>query len=124
MPASANKIGNEYQEQFPCYDETPKSLIAAVAMSLAMQLTGEEDNEQAKKILSDEWASLHKAGIVPQKPKAPAVARAGSLSDPAIHRLAGICKRRDIPFRDLGDGTIMMNNQRFFTNREAERYLS
>lgn len=58
---------NEYQEAFPAYDKTPKAVIAALAMSLAMRLT-EDSPENARALLHDEWHNLHIARVLPQKP--------------------------------------------------------
>ncbi|AIR07141.1 hypothetical protein JT31_21760 [Cedecea neteri] len=62
------KIKNDYARTFPDFEVTPKAVVAAIAMSLALRLC--EDNfDDAQKLISDEWASLHTAEIVPQKPK-------------------------------------------------------
>jgi hypothetical protein len=53
---------------FPNYDQTPKAVIAAIAMSFAILLE-EENVEEAKNRILKEWSILHSNGIVPQKPK-------------------------------------------------------
>jgi hypothetical protein len=62
-----NAKTNEYQEAFPAYDRTPKAVIAALALSLAMRLS-EDDPARAEKLLRDEWRVLHQNNIVPQVP--------------------------------------------------------
>jgi hypothetical protein len=58
-------LGNEYQALFPNYSNTPKAVIAAMAVSFAIHATGED---QVPQVLKKEWEALHNAGIVPQKP--------------------------------------------------------
>jgi len=61
-------LRNEYQDLLGAdFDKTPKSVYAALAVSLAMRLNP-ESNADALKMLRDEWATLHANGIVPQKP--------------------------------------------------------
>ena len=62
------KTGNEYQDQYPSFDDTPKAVIAAIAFSLAMRLS-EDNPSEAIRLCSAEWQALHNAGIVPQKPQ-------------------------------------------------------
>lgn len=50
------------------YAETPKAVYAALAFSLAMRLS-EDDAEAARKLLADEWETLHANEIIPQKPR-------------------------------------------------------
>ena len=64
------KTWNNYADLFPNYEKTPKAVIAALAFSLAMRLE-EEDAIRAVELLEEEWLALHRAGIVPQKPRAP-----------------------------------------------------
>ncbi len=59
---------NEYQEQYPRFDATPKAVIAAIAYSLALQLT-EDNHDAARELIMDEWGTLHQNRIIPQKPK-------------------------------------------------------
>jgi hypothetical protein len=57
------------------YRKTPKSVYAAIAMSLANVLDGDDpigatgDMARVCEILRDEWQALHNCGIVPQQPK-------------------------------------------------------
>lgn len=67
MPQGIKK-SNEYAGSYPGFTETPKSVLAAIAFSLAMRISG-DNPEDAAKLLRDEWAALHANGIVPQKPK-------------------------------------------------------
>ena len=61
------KHHNEYSIAFPGFDSTPKTVIAAIAFSLAMRLCC--DNwKDAQEMIRDEWDALHPY-IVPQKPK-------------------------------------------------------
>lgn len=56
------------------HNKTPKTVYAALAMSFAMRLCPEDDenNSQAIALMRQEWATLHVNGIVPQKvPKIP-----------------------------------------------------
>lgn len=67
MPKGLKK-GNTYADALrPRYGGTPKSVIAAVAVSLLLK-----DNEGNWGKVYDafvrEWATLHANGIVPQKP--------------------------------------------------------
>lgn len=59
---------NEYVNALPpgLFAETPKSVFAAIAFSLAMRLN-EDDKDAAVIAMCAEWATLHAAGIVPQK---------------------------------------------------------
>jgi hypothetical protein len=61
---------NEYADMLhPLYDNIPKTVMAAIAVSFAIQLKGEEDFEYfIKKRIMEEWEILHQNGIVPQKP--------------------------------------------------------
>ena len=62
------KLHNDYVRAIPDYSDTPKSVMAAVAYSLARRLTGEDDHNGAVRIMRDEWHALHESGIVPQRP--------------------------------------------------------
>ncbi len=60
------KKSNEYALRFPNFAETPKAVIAAIAMSLARMI--EEDNaDRACRRIRDEWDMLYENGIVPQR---------------------------------------------------------
>lgn len=68
-----HKKGNEYAASLGAlYNETPKAVLAALAVSLAVRIVegeGTEDTfEAAARLVRDEWAALHRAGIVPQSP--------------------------------------------------------
>lgn len=60
-----SKKMNEYAREVPHYDDIPKSVLAALAFSLAMRLEV-DDVGGAKALLIVEWINLHKVGIVPQ----------------------------------------------------------
>ena len=62
------KAMNDYACSCENYDKTSKAVFAALAYSLAVRLTGEEDHDGALAILRDEWRTLHEQGIVPQRP--------------------------------------------------------
>lgn len=69
MPANfmLNKIGNEYAAVLgDLYNEAPKAVLAAICVSFASS-GGDRLDEAAAAILA-EWNTLHRAGIVPQKP--------------------------------------------------------
>ena len=63
-------IVNEYVKAYPNFEITPKTVIAAIAFSLATMIEGEEEGSAAK-LLVKEWETLHLAGIVKQKPRKP-----------------------------------------------------
>ncbi len=63
-----NNRGNSYQDRYPAFGWTAKTVIAAVAYSFALRLTN-DDFEAAKKLCTDEWQILYSNGIVPQKPR-------------------------------------------------------
>ena len=63
------KIGNEYARMLAArYADTPKSVIAAVAVSLLMRDCDNGDYSGVLDAFVKEWAILHLNGIVPQKP--------------------------------------------------------
>lgn len=63
-----NKKSNEYVDVFPdLFERTPKSVFAAVALSLALRLN-DDDLQDAIAELVSEWSVLHQNGIVPQAP--------------------------------------------------------
>lgn len=59
---------NQYAALLENFDEIPKSVLAAIAVSLAL-LQNEEDLSSVSKIINDEWRVLHENGIVPQRPR-------------------------------------------------------
>ncbi len=61
------KLTNDYAAATAGYKGTPKAVFAALAYSLALRLES-DSHDAARRLLSDEWAALHAAGIVPQKP--------------------------------------------------------
>ena len=68
MPA--NKLPNEYQMSLGIYGTCPKAVFAALAVSFARRIFG--DDKSAAEIeteLLNEWNTLHQGHIVPQKPK-------------------------------------------------------
>lgn len=60
--------GNQYIDHFPNFDKTPKTVIAAIAVSFAL-MQSQDDFEEAKSILEHEWHILYEARIVSQKPR-------------------------------------------------------
>lgn len=59
---------NEYQAELgKLFEEMPKAVLAAVAVSFATQ--GGNELDQAQVRVAKEWSALHLAGIVPQKPQ-------------------------------------------------------
>lgn len=70
---SANKIHNEYAAELgPLFEDMPKAVLAAIAVSMASG--GGSDMDAARAQIADEWRILHRNGIVPQKPSKSAVA--------------------------------------------------
>ena len=62
------KATNEYQRAFgKLYAKTPKSVFAAVALSLAYMDVEEAGLPQAVAHFLSEWRCLNENGIVPQK---------------------------------------------------------
>lgn len=61
------KLTNQYAELLPGYDETPKAVYAAIALSLALRLS-EENLTDAICQVFEEWITLHQNDIVPQSP--------------------------------------------------------
>lgn len=61
------KQTNSYAEQIPSYDDIPKAVLGAIALSFAMRIA-DDDWEEAKRQLITEWDILHNEnnGIVPQ----------------------------------------------------------
>ena len=63
------KVHNEYSQVFgPSYDKTPKAVYAAIALSLANRLMGDNFDLATKEVFR-EWSTLHENGIIPQSPK-------------------------------------------------------
>jgi hypothetical protein len=61
------KLSNEYARIFgPLYEQTPKAVFAAIALSFAFMDIEEAGWEQAVKRVLKEWQTLHANGIVPQ----------------------------------------------------------
>lgn len=50
------------------YEEMPKSVLAALAVSFATAHHGDDQLGLAAQRLAREWLALHEAGIVPQAP--------------------------------------------------------
>jgi hypothetical protein len=64
------KVSNEYAQKLGRrYSSTPKSVIAAVAVSLLVKDSGTDDFEGVLDAFVKEWATLYLAGIIPQKPR-------------------------------------------------------
>lgn len=60
---------NEYAEYLvPLFDDCPKAVLAAIAVSFIT--TGGDWPARAQAGIIREWRILHEAGIVPQKPPA------------------------------------------------------
>jgi hypothetical protein len=72
-PTGIFKTTNEYVRALPDYADVPKAVYAALALSLAVRVSGQADGgesfETARRILVEEWAALYASGIVPQAPK-------------------------------------------------------
>jgi hypothetical protein len=60
-------LENQYQRGFPDFDDTPKSVIAAIAFSFALRIC-EDNHGDAARLIINEWEVLNKNQIVPQKP--------------------------------------------------------
>lgn len=61
------KQSNEYAKRIDpqTFADTPKTVYAAIALSLAMRLN-EDDFERAMSEIITEWQILHNGGLVPQ----------------------------------------------------------
>lgn len=58
---------NLYADQLgDIFDECPKAVLAAIAVSFAT--TGGDFLSEARERIAEEWHILHQAGIVPQAP--------------------------------------------------------
>jgi hypothetical protein len=62
-----NKLTNEYASLVDHLD-APKAVWMAVALSLAMRLSGEDSTDKACRLIVDEWDALFLNGVVPQNP--------------------------------------------------------
>lgn len=60
------KSFNEYAASVPEYDDIPKAVWAAIAVSALT--VGGDYLEHARTRVFEEWTILHNAGVVPQKP--------------------------------------------------------
>lgn len=70
------KLSNHYARYFgKLYASTPKSVFAAVALSLAYIDVEEKGFPEAVEQFLFEWRCLHENGIVPQKPPVPKAAK-------------------------------------------------
>lgn len=67
-PTGVFKQSNAYADSIGGYADTPKAVLAALALSLAFRVSG-GDLDEAVRLLAAEWATLHTGGRVPQKPK-------------------------------------------------------
>ncbi len=65
---SANKTGNNYQTLLTDYEQTPKAVYAAIAVSFAAFFK-EGDLDAVEDHIHREWRILHGQGIVPQAPR-------------------------------------------------------
>lgn len=67
-PWAGNKTSNEYADMIPqdFYRDCPKAVLAAIAVSFAMMINGEDEKDGIGGQLAREWATLHENGIVPQ----------------------------------------------------------
>jgi hypothetical protein len=68
MQYTINKTLTEYVEVIPreVFENTPKAVWAAIAISFAVNLGGEGDFSEAAQAVVREWSALHQNGIVPQ----------------------------------------------------------
>ena len=66
---AGHKRGNDYAALLgKQYQAMPKALLAAIAVSFAIRLDGEENTERAIQLVLYEWQALYDAGIVTQPP--------------------------------------------------------
>ena len=81
MHISFNAKSNEYIESIPLeiFENTPKAVWAAIAISFAVNLAAEGDFSQAAQQIVNEWAVLKQNGIVPQN--VPAVIRKYNIGE-------------------------------------------
>lgn len=67
--AAVNKTSNEYAELITNYDQIPKAVLAAIAVSFIVNQGGVAANEEdTTAAIMQEWTTLHAQGFVPQKP--------------------------------------------------------
>ena len=60
-------LNNDYARQLGwLFDEIPKTVLAAIAVSALTH--GGNELDEAAKLVAHEWDVLHANGIVPQKP--------------------------------------------------------
>ena len=63
------KLSNEYAAKLGiAFDDMPKAVLAAVAVSFAARIFGEDSVLGPGVEVLREWRVLHAAGIVPQAP--------------------------------------------------------
>lgn len=63
------KKGNDYAAALgDAYNAMPKAVTAGIMVSLAMRLS-DDDLNAALALIREEWATLHRSGIIPQEPK-------------------------------------------------------
>lgn len=69
MQYTINKKLNEYVEVLPreVFEDTPKAVWAAIAISFAVNLGAEGDFSKATQAVVHEWSILNQNGIVPQE---------------------------------------------------------
>lgn len=67
-PAGVFKLSNEYVGTIPAeiFENTPKAVWAAIAISFAINLGAEGDFSEAAQAVVREWGVLNQNGIVPQ----------------------------------------------------------
>lgn len=68
MQYAINKKLNEYVEAIPreLFEDTPKAVWAAIAISFAVNIVAEGDFDEAAWAVVREWSILKQNGIVPQ----------------------------------------------------------
>ena len=70
------KQGNKYSDVLgDIYDRTPKAVLAAIAVSLALR-DAEDRFDKVEAVILEEWRILHQNGFVPQKPLRAAIQKA------------------------------------------------
>jgi hypothetical protein len=72
-------LSNEYARLLTWYEEVPKAVLAAIAVSYAT--AGGDHLEQAEANVAKEWKTLNENGIVQQKPSAKALRAAEKGQD-------------------------------------------
>jgi hypothetical protein len=67
-PTGVTKLSNEYVQSIPSeiFENTPKAVWAAIAVSFAVNLASEGDFNQAAGVIMQEWIALKENGIIPQ----------------------------------------------------------